>query len=301
VFSHRVFKDLDYISLAGGEPFLRDDIAEIAETVQSCCHKLNGMSIFTNGFLTSLVEKRLKEILERVDLSRLNEFLVSVSIDGIGEVHDNIRGVKGGFEKANTTIDLLIEMQKQYGFKMQLNTVIQKSNLGMLNDIWQFAQDKGLPIHFVPVRLANFVFSNVDRKNNFEIEMDQIEDLKKFVFETYLEGDESPVRIFWEDYFNMAGGNNRTTPCLWNSYAVALNADGTLFPCEASSSLVYGNVSDKDIEEIWCSKESIGKRKKLRKSFCKSCALECTSDGALYREFFQYAGFLMKRKLRGDK
>ena len=301
IFSHRVFKDLDYISLAGGEPFLRDDIAEIADTVQSCCHKLNGMSIFTNGFLTSLVEQRLKEVLERVDLKRLGEFLVSVSIDGIGEVHDKIRGVKDGFPKAVATIDLLREMQKQYGFKMQINTVIQKSNLGMLNEIWQFAQDKGLHIHFVPVRLANFIFSNVDRKSNFEIEMDQIKDLKKFVFGTYLKGDESPVRLFWEDYFNMARANDRKTPCLWNSYAAALNADGTLFPCEASSSLVYGNVREKDIEEIWCSKESIEKRKKLRKTFCKKCTLECTSDGALYREFFQYAGFLMKRKLQGGK
>jgi MoaA/NifB/PqqE/SkfB family radical SAM enzyme len=299
IFSHKVFKNLDYISLAGGEPFLRGDIADIAQTVQSCCRKLNGMSLFTNGFLTSLVEKRMKELLGKVDMARLGEFLVSVSIDGIGPLHDRIRGVEGGFEKANSTIEMLKELQKFYGFKLQLNTVIQKTNLEMLDEVWQFAQEKGLNVHFVPVRLANFVFSNVDRKSTFEIEMGQIEYLKKFIFDTYLNGNESPSRLFWEDYFRVAQGHDRKTPCLWNSYAVALNADGTLFPCEASSSLVYGNVRDTDIEEIWCSKKSIEKRKKLRGAFCKRCTLECTSDGALYREFFQYAGFFMKRKLLG--
>jgi len=301
IFSSRLFKALDYISLAGGEPFLRDDIADIASTVYSRCDKLNGMSIFTNGFLTGLIEKRLIEVLNGIDTDRLKEFLVSVSIDGIGQVHDEIRGVEGGFEKAAKTLKVLKKMSMEYSFTLQMNTVIQKSNIDMLDDIWMFAADNGVRVHFVPVRLANFVFSNLDRRNKFEIEPDQLDILKKFVFGRYLKDDNSPLSLFWLDYFRMAEGKERKVPCLWNSYAVALNADGTLFPCEASSTFVYGNALEADPYDIWCSEKSREARTRLRDSFCKRCTLECTSDGAMYREFFRYSAFLLKRKLAGKK
>ncbi len=77
---------VSFLGFEGGEPLLRRDLPEIlAES-----HRRFHTSVVTNGWL---LRNRIDDIAPYLDL-------LFVSLDGIGELHDRLRGIPRSFEKA---------------------------------------------------------------------------------------------------------------------------------------------------------------------------------------------------------
>ncbi len=77
---------VSFLGFEGGEPLLRRDLPEILEAAHQRFHT----SLVTNGWL---LEHRLPELARHVDI-------LFVSLDGIGETHDRLRGIPRSFERA---------------------------------------------------------------------------------------------------------------------------------------------------------------------------------------------------------
>ena len=77
---------VSFLGFEGGEPLLRKDVGDILKEARARFHT----SLVTNGWL---LEHRLSEIAPHLDL-------LFVSIDGIGETHDRLRGIPRSFERA---------------------------------------------------------------------------------------------------------------------------------------------------------------------------------------------------------
>lgn len=100
-FFYRLPPTLRLVNLTGGEPFMRKDLPEIAEAISDRCPDAR-LHLSTNGLLTSRIVDDTRRIL------KINcRTGVRVSLDGLGEVHDRIRGVPGAFEKAMATVKAL--------------------------------------------------------------------------------------------------------------------------------------------------------------------------------------------------
>lgn len=85
---------LQWLTLSGGEPFLRTDIGEIVQSAIDCCPSLYYLNIPTNALSPELVKRAVSKIL----LLGIPRFVLSVSIDGPPEIHDRIRGVPGAWQ-----------------------------------------------------------------------------------------------------------------------------------------------------------------------------------------------------------
>lgn len=99
----RSLPNLLQLSLTGGEPSLRKDLADV---VGIFCRNSNvaRCSINTNGMLSDRIYKQVDTFVkENPD----TEFRVSISIDGDEKLHDKIRGVKGSYGKAKRTMSKL--------------------------------------------------------------------------------------------------------------------------------------------------------------------------------------------------
>ena len=104
------FNRVIWLSITGGEPFLRNDVYEIVE----CFYKNNNVknvSIYTNGFFPQRVIETVKRIMDNLKDCFLT---INISIDGPKELHDEIRGIKGSFERCIITLKLLEELRKEY-------------------------------------------------------------------------------------------------------------------------------------------------------------------------------------------
>lgn len=89
------------INISGGEPTLHPQLVDIVRTLRRACPKAQ-ITISTNGFLTSLITKRIAEI-----QTFYPEIGVRISIDGVGEKHEEIRRIPHGYAKCLATLRAL--------------------------------------------------------------------------------------------------------------------------------------------------------------------------------------------------
>jgi len=297
ILSNPLFDSLKWVTLSGGEPTLRENLAQVAETILDCQPGIKQMDIDTNGLEPSLVSQRVKQILSLPAYRRLDSFSVGISLDGYGAIHEKIRRVPRAFARVNETIQVLKELQISSPFYIYLNCVVQPLNLGSLPQLSEFALELELPIVFNPILLSDFFVDNDHSKQQLMLSHDQLEELENFLANPL--HNLPPTKIaFWQDYFRIIRGGRRRSPCALLYYAVFLDADGTLFICPADKSLIYGNVRDAPADKIWYSTEAEEKRERAKKCFCPTCTTACNISWSFSHEFFHYAGFLMKEKGR---
>lgn len=94
-------KSLQDINISGGETFLRRDIVDVIKAVHTTCPKAR-MVISTNGFMPAFIEQQMKKILEvNPDIG------VAVSLDGVGDKHEEVRRIPQAYKKSTETIERL--------------------------------------------------------------------------------------------------------------------------------------------------------------------------------------------------
>ncbi len=121
--------------ISGGEPFLRKDLAKIIQVFYQNNH-IRDLRIPTNGLPTVQTIQTVKEILQTCPELQVE---VDISIDGLGETHDRIRGVPGNFEKALTTISELQALRAQWpNFTLYINSVITQENQDEITRMGEF-------------------------------------------------------------------------------------------------------------------------------------------------------------------
>ncbi len=118
--------ELVWLDISGGEPFLRKDIDAI-------CHRFidhnraRFINIPTNAIQTSVIERSVEGILSNPGDFRLN---IALSIDGIGENHDRVRGVPGNYAKALATMDAMRRIRdRDHRLSLSLVTTVMRHNI----------------------------------------------------------------------------------------------------------------------------------------------------------------------------
>ena len=115
---------------SGGEPLVRKDLPELAAYAVK-----KGMRavISTNG---TLITPQIAQTLKDIGLS-----YVGISLDGMEEINDRFRGVKGAFRLALKGI----ENCKKAGIKVGLRFTINKSNAGQIPEIFKLLEEMDIP------------------------------------------------------------------------------------------------------------------------------------------------------------
>jgi MoaA/NifB/PqqE/SkfB family radical SAM enzyme len=117
------------VAFEGGEPLLREDLAEILAYSRSLpLHT----SLITNG---TLLESRIDEISQYINGA------LYVSLDGLEKTHDTIRGVNGCFRKALRGITASIGR-----VQVIINTTIMADNIHEIEDLVKLAKELDIKI-----------------------------------------------------------------------------------------------------------------------------------------------------------
>lgn len=159
----KLFKSLrgvKVINLTGGEPFLRDDLMEIAE---SCVTSgIKTISIPTNGILTARITDFADKMIHVPGLSMLK---INVSLDGTETTHDKIRNVTGCYEKAKKTIEnLKMIQQHSKNFQVSVATAVSQDNLGEMETFIPELFQMGIPLMVSVVRGSEYHMHGISRK-----------------------------------------------------------------------------------------------------------------------------------------
>jgi MoaA/NifB/PqqE/SkfB family radical SAM enzyme len=274
--------DFLFLLPTGGEPFLRKDLAEIIRIFHRNNHVLN-VGIPTNGGLTNRVIETVRSVLDTCpDL----DLMVDVSIDGIGEDHNELRRTPGLFDKAMTTFSELKKLEKKYPrFTTTIETTVSSYNDAKLLDMYKYFTEnteadtiftllcRGKPME------PSAKFFNIDNYEKYARAME------KGIKERMLTGYD---RFPFADVINakriirhrviakVIRENRMVLPCYAGVLGAALFADGEVLPCELHDDLKLGNLRDNDYDfkKIWFSEKADHARKVIRDTKC-FCTYEC--------------------------
>lgn len=274
--------NLPYLRITGGEPSLRSDFADIAEIFYRN-NKLLNLGLNTNGFLTDRIIIGVKQILESCPDLNVD---VCVSIDDIGNRHDEHRGVQGTYDKAVMTLKELNKLTIRYPrLKSVIGVDINKSNQGRIKEIYEEivklnvsyicdtiirgdARDSSVKdVDIGKYKKFTELVRNYNKQRTHQAYID-INAKDEFIAETV-------VKIKTENKwpgFNCTAGIN----------AGVLYSNGDLFPCELLNKKI-GNIRDYnyDFRKIWKSEEN----KKIRK-YIKENKCFCTHENFLTASIF---------------
>ena len=138
-------KPVYFFNMSGGEPFMRRDLPEI---VRLACKYLKPQVVHTptNAILSDRIIENTEKIIKIVrEYNPQVPFTVKPSIDGVGDKHDEIRGVKGNFKCLLKTIEGLKKLEDKYdNFHLELGTVISNFNINDLDEIEDFVHSLGV-------------------------------------------------------------------------------------------------------------------------------------------------------------
>lgn len=149
---------LFWLGLTGGEPFLKKDLLDIICLAPSKLRRLHILELTTNGFSSQAVEKGVTEILEDTKIPFLT---VGISIDGPRPLHDQIRGMKGSWDRALATYKKLREISGSYpNFFPHISYTISRYNAGNFVKFLKALSIEGMEIglNSVSVTIENVGF-----------------------------------------------------------------------------------------------------------------------------------------------
>lgn len=122
-----------YFTFTGGEPFMRRDTVDMALSAYKHCQP-SVITIPTNGILTKQIVNQVDRLCESAPKTKIG---INLSLDEVGERHDEIRMVPGNWKKAMKTWDALKALQKRHNNLVLTNhTVISNYNIDRFFEIY---------------------------------------------------------------------------------------------------------------------------------------------------------------------
>ena len=256
----RKLPDLFFANVTGGEPFVRQDLAEIISELKK---KAKRIVISTNGFFTDRI----------IELCQKNPDLgIRISIEGLEESNDKIRGIPEGYKRTQATLKKLHEMgMKDIGFAM----TVQGTNAKDLVALYKMAQ--GFDYEFATATMHNsHYFHKWDNKiQNKEIVTGE---LKKLIRE--LLKSKKP-KEWLRAYFNYGlinyiEGKPRLLPCEMGDKGFFMDPFGDVLVCNGMDQKEpLGNLKTQSWDDIWHSKRADEVR-----SMVKTCQKNCWMIGS---------------------
>ena len=301
----QTMKPVYFFNISGGEPFLRKDLPEIVELA---CKYLKPKVVHTptNAILTERIVENTEKIINIVrNYNPKVPFTVKPSIDGIGEMHDEIRGVKGNFACLLKTIDGLKKLEDKYdNFHLELGTVISNYNIDHLEEIEDFVHSLGVESYRNEVAECRTEFFNIgdDITPSAEVYQRLIKNFARKVEENIstkksLAKMTEALRVVYYDIASrVLEEQKQIIPCYAGVSNVHINYDGGVWPCcvlgyekEMGNLREYGY----DFQELLHSEKAIEIRKYIKE---KNCA--CPLANQAYSNELMHLPTLVKAGLK---
>jgi MoaA/NifB/PqqE/SkfB family radical SAM enzyme len=293
-----------WLSVGGGEPFLRDDLPELVGWVQRHCRP-KVLTIPTNAHDTERVFEATQRMAQATTRGSL---VVSISIDGPGPVHDALRG-KGTHARAMRTIERLQPLLRSYP-RLQLAVILTVSEHNAA-EAPDYVEQIVESIH------PGIVAINLDRRPPDgasrlpEPVLEAYEQANQRYLDLMSQGSVQRLRVPFsgllrekerlqrESILRIARDGTYLAPCMAGTLGYVVYPDGALAPCEVLDDTLgkLGEAGGPSFGQLARGQAAKDLRHRIRQGRCQ-CTFECAmSTNVLFS--WPLATRLWLRWLRG--
>jgi MoaA/NifB/PqqE/SkfB family radical SAM enzyme len=260
--------NLGVLILAGGEPFTRKDLPEIARAFYTN-NKLESIYITSNGQIQKRILPDVARILQ--ECPRLN-VTVALGIDGLKEQHDKIRQKPGSWDIVIDTARRLQAMKREYPrLDVQTCTCFMNSNQDTIFEWYDFVKYQLKPDK------VNFNYIRPPAADPKELEIDGAryarlaatinEDSRHGAIKNHYYGDTGFFKAALDIYMHGLIARTQETQkaqltCYAGTAGGVIYDEGTVSSCENLEPV--GNLRDYDwnFQKLWFSPAMQARRKK---------------------------------------
>lgn len=238
-----LFSEVEHVGVSGGEPSTFSDLLSHINIILDNLPRIQTLSITSNCINYQFWLSHLTDIYQ-ICKGKHVYFQLNVSLDGIGSMHDKIRGSKNNF----AAVEKVIQCAQLNSIPYQIHSTINRLNVYHVGAILHYARNKRADIIF---RLASEIF----RLNNTnQIERITLNDKEKsFICDFFNSKDllsytKSPGRRLF--YYNIVKQllqhSGRKAPCYFKEQGLVLSADGKCSFCSRFTT-DFGEISDEKL------------------------------------------------------
>jgi radical SAM protein with 4Fe4S-binding SPASM domain len=277
------------VTLTGGEAFIRKDVFDIIDAAKRMNLKCN---VFTNGTLID------NGFIEGIFQSGIDKIIVS--IDGIGEVHDAIRGVPGSFAKSVEAIKKLVQYRQLHNVpkpEIDIHTTLMNQNVHQIEELNLLSHEIGINFSFQPYSESSESDIGQTALGNTNIgSLRYLRNNKSLRFSAdslaAMRGGIArlPVTFYTKMLSSIRDeelmrGQMPVKKCYITRNFMMIDPYGNVFPCTNLDCYIVGNIRENELSDIWHGKKYDTLRKHLAKKLlpiCLNCC-HCADNLSLYQ------------------
>jgi MoaA/NifB/PqqE/SkfB family radical SAM enzyme len=243
-----------WFTISGGEPLMYPHVVELAQLVYRHCRP-GVINIPSNAILRSIPER-----VERIARScPESQIIVNLSLDGVGEKHDFIRGIARNFEKFEERLGQLLELRGRVpNLTVGIHSVISTFSVGHVDELIAYADRSGadqfiteiaeprveLDTVGLPITPTAAQYAQVIDRLLAYVERKQYRGMARFTEALRIEYYKLVKRILDE--------KDQVIPCYAGWVSAQIYADGTVWPCcVRADDLGNLRAHDYDFKRIW--------------------------------------------------
>ena len=281
-----------WFTISGGEPFLFKGVVELCQMVYH--YGRPGIINIPTNSLLSTIPDQVRRIAEACPQSQL---ILNLSLDGVGEKHDAIRGVPGNFEKFERTLRILLDLRQSLpNLHVGIHTVVSVFNVEHLDEIMAYASRSGADQFITEIAEQRVELDTL----NLPITPDatayaRVADrLIEYVERQPYRSISAITEAFRVKYYQLVKRvlveQDQILPCYAGWASAQIYADGTVWPCcVRADSLGNLRECDYDFSAIWFGE----KTKSVRRSIAaKEC--HCPLANAAYTNMLHHLPTLVQ-------
>jgi len=250
-----------WITISGGEPFIRPDITGIIKIIAKK-NKPKIITIATNGIHSEKIYRDVKQILSFYH----GLLVINISVDGIGRKHDEIRGVKC-HSKVTKTIKLLKTTRATVG----VHTVISKYNINDLKDIRTYVKKLSPDSYICQIVENRKELGNMD--DSLLPPLSEYFRAVRYIQskDTKANGVSKITKVLRNGYYKLSRKSliekKASIPCYAGIASAHINYNGDLWACCVKTEIM-GNLLQTSFSDIWHSPAAKKIRKRIKKDKC---------------------------------
>jgi MoaA/NifB/PqqE/SkfB family radical SAM enzyme len=237
------FSKVHTVGINGGEPSLYPEINRFIESL-FILKKLRRIYVISNGMISS----KLLEMMETIKGACTERHIVlhlTISIDGIGAVHDDIRGIPGAFDKTMETLKKLKANKEKYCDILEAGCTLSIGNMPYVVELETYLNCLGIDSWYHPAvpnkRLHNFM------ENNFGVLDDTLSRMlaTEYFFTRFKYGEKLKTRLraFLTYYYFLHKGSCRLAGCNYLRSDITITENLDICLCAAASDIA-GNLKN---------------------------------------------------------
>jgi len=269
-------ENLKYINLSGGEPFLKNDLVEVIKKLKKN-NPDSQIIISTNGYATDLIINSIKKMLW-ID----PQIGIRVSLDAIGELHNEIRGVANTYTRAIETIKKL----KELGIKnLGIGFTLMSNNIDQIRNIYQLSKELDIQFSISSIQNSDIYFNKAN--NNLEFNSQIEEGLNYLIKQELKSGNfKKWLRAYFifglKEYIKT---KKRLIPSDTGEFSVFIDANGDIYPSNLVSQKL-GNIKNTKLSDL-----------EYKNKVTNDHWTICTLRGSMKKYWYKVIWWIIKNKL----